>query len=71
MGILMGKKKEGKKKKDLPTYLPYFSVACYSNTIFFLKALNMLNIFYDCSCEKNTTLSHICISVLVLYQHDN
>ena len=29
MGILLGKKK--KKKKDLPTYLPYFSVARYAN----------------------------------------
>ena len=30
MGILLGK------KKKLPTYLPYFSVARYANTTFFV-----------------------------------
>ena len=41
-GHIAGEKK--KEKKDLPTYLPYFSVAHYANTIFFKGLINAFDI---------------------------
>ena len=42
MGILLGY------KKKLPTYLPYFSVARYANTIFFWCLTSFMDLLISC-----------------------